>query len=801
MTATQIAHARAQQSFLRFSQRNVRALGDALSFQMKLAAQADGTTALAESVLDEHPERIVALDRAMCMEFAVGSLATVLGPSFAHVDQYPTRVRLPDEPLMLVDRIITIDGEANSMTHGRVVTEHDVLENAWYLDAGRIPTCIAVEAGQADLFLSGYLGIDSITKGTAVYRLLDAVVTFHSPLPLAGKTIVYDIVIEHFFCQGETHLFRFHFDATVDGEPFLTMHNGCAGFFTSAELAAGKGIVLTSIDKRPSPGKRSPTWRELAPMKKESYSDAQVQSLRAGDLPSCFGDAFAKLPLKRPITIPRGRMTLVHRVLNLDPTAGRFGVGQITGEADIHPDDWFLTCHFVDDRVMPGTLMYECCLHTLRIYLMRMGWVGEADSLAYEPLVGVSSQLKCRGQVTASTRKVQYEVTLKEIGYQDDGTPYAIADALMYGDGKPIVQMTNMSVRLSGLTRQRVEQLWAIPHHKMEQQAAALFDAASITAFAVGNPSEAFGERYRIFDLGEKRKIARLPGPPFQFLDRIISIENCEQWKLAAGGTIVAQYDVPPDAWYFAANDQLAGGEMPFAVLLEIALQPCGWFAAYLGSALASDTDMRFRNLGGSATQLLPVLPNVGSLTTTIKITNVSNSGGMIIQHFDMRVSSAAGDIYTGNTYFGFFSKDALANQIGIRDAARYQPTDAQLARSEAFSYPDHAPFPDNQMRMVDHIDLFDPCGGPNNLGFILRHQPRRSRRLVFQSPFFRRPRLARFPRPRILPATPQSRRLSPLGQQRDGSSHNSLPNHRAKRKAFLDLSRPNRPRRSKGHD
>ena len=72
------------------------------------------------------------------------------------------------------------------MTQGRVVTEHDVHEGAWYLDGGRIPTCIAVEAGQADLFLSGYLGIDSITKGRAVYRLLDAVVTFHGPLPGGG---------------------------------------------------------------------------------------------------------------------------------------------------------------------------------------------------------------------------------------------------------------------------------------------------------------------------------------------------------------------------------------------------------------------------------------------------------------------------------------------------------------------------------------------------------------------------------------------------------------------------------------
>lgn len=722
MAATQRAHARTQETFLRISQNSTHAMGEALAFQMSILAGAGAGAALLEAPREGDAttelRRPIALDRDMCMEFAVGSIGKVLGPAFAHVDAYPTRVRLPDEPLMLVDRIVSIEGEPNSMTRGRVVTEHDVKEGAWYLDANRIPTCIAVEAGQADLFLSGYLGIDSITKGLAVYRLLDAVVTFHGPLPTPGATIVYDIKIDEFFRQGETHLFRFHFDATVNGQPFLTMRKGCAGFFTEAELAAGQGIVLTSIDKRSMIGKRPADWRELVPMAVEQYSDAQVEALRRGDLAACFGKAFEGLPIESPSTLPAGRMTLVHRILKQDPTAGRYGLGQITGEADIHPEDWFLTCHFVDDRVMPGTLMYECCLHTLRVYLMRMGWVGEAGAVAYEPVQEMSGQLKCRGQVTASTKKVQYEVTLKEIGYDAAGVPFVIADALMYADGKPIVQMLNMSTRLTGLTRDKVEALWAARKQRPEQRAA-IFGPERITAFAVGKPSEAFGDRYKMFDPGQPRKIARLPGPPYQFLDRITKIEKCEPWKLAAGGEIEAEYDVPPGEWYFRANQQNAVGEMPFSVLLEIALQPCGWLAAYLGSALTSDTDLKFRNLGGTAVQLRPVLPDIGTLTTRIKITNVSNSGGMIIQHFDMHVRSRAGDVYKGTTYFGFFSKDALANQVGIREAAVYQPTAEEIRRAQQFVYPREAPFADDQMRMVDDVMHFDSAGGPKGLGYL----------------------------------------------------------------------------------
>jgi len=729
--ATETAKAQTQETFLRVSNGLTETLAQALSMQISLLQSTPQVTQIDFQNIKPLPFSVnnppntyapnlktVTYDRDMCMEFAIGSIAKMLGPQYAEIDQHPTRVRLPDEPLMLVDRIIEVEGEPCSMTSGRVITEHDIHDNAWYLDGGRIPTCIAVEAGQADLFLSGYLGIDLQTKGLAVYRLLDAEITFHDALTQPGQTIHYDIHIDHFFKQGETYLFRFDFTGTVNGKPLLTMKNGCAGFFTQAELDAGQGIVQTEMEKRPIDGVRDEDWAELIPMKMESYNDDQINSLRQGNLAACFGEAFSKLKLNDPVGLPTGRMTLVHRVLVLDPDGGRYGLGKIIGEADIHSDDWFLTCHFVDDQVMPGTLMYECCLHTLRIYLLRMGWVGEQDEFVYEPVCGIKSQLKCRGQVIESTRRVQYEITLKEIGYRNDGAPYVLADALMYADGKPIVQMNNMSLQLSGMTKNCIESLWNVQHKiatdKQGHKKEAIFDYDSILAFAVGKPSDAFGEKYRVFD--HERVIARLPGPPYQFLDRVTSIEYCKQWQLRAGGLVETQYDVPTDAWYFAADRQ---ARMPFSVLLEVALQPCGWLAAYLGSALTSDNDLSFRNLGGSATQFIAVTPDTGTLITKVKITNVSTSGGMIIQNYDFEMQSNEGVVYKGDTYFGFFSKQALAEQVGLREVVPYAPVEDELENSQSFIFPDEAPYPNAKMRMVEHITVFNPQGGPDGLGFI----------------------------------------------------------------------------------
>jgi PfaB family protein len=720
--------AQAQETFLRVNQGFTEAAAGLLRFQTRLLeawGRGSGEPgALATGWLAPHPVANApgsprhdpprSLTFEQCRTFAAGKVADALGSRFAEIDTFPTRVRLPDGPLQLVDRITSIEGEALSLTRGRVVTEHTVRADRWYLESSRIPTAIAVEAGQADLFLAGFLGIDLRTRGLAVYRLLDAVVSFHRGLPRVGETISYDIHIDEFVKQGDAWIFRFRFDGTVNGQPLITMRNGVAGFFTAEALAAGKGIVQTTLDKKPMPGKRPADWHDLLPQRPGSLSRAQVESLRAGNLVAAFGADFARVKLRKVATLPGGMLRLVDRVPSIDPTGGRFGLGFVRAEFDIHPDDWFLTCHFVDDMVMPGTLMYECCLHTLRVLLMRMGWVGEADETMCEPMPGVQSRLKCRGQVIASTRTATYEVTVKELGYGPE--PFCLADALMYADGKPIVEITNMSLRMSGLSREKLEATWAkhSPGTAVPGLSVALYDSASILAFSNGNPSEAFGKPYRIFD--SERVIARLPGPPYQFLDCITAVTG-EPFAMKAGASCSAEYDVPETAWYFSAN---RCENMPFSVLLEIALQPCGWLAAYCGSALTSPEDLSFRNLGGKGKQLRAVRPDSGKLTTNVTLTNVSSSAGMIIQHYDMRMSDRAGPVYEGTTYFGFFSKSALATQVGIRDAKVPRPTDAEQARAETGALPFDPPFPGAMLRMIDRINAFIPDGGRAGLGLVV---------------------------------------------------------------------------------
>jgi 3-hydroxymyristoyl/3-hydroxydecanoyl-(acyl carrier protein) dehydratase len=223
---------------------------------------------------------------------------------------------------------------------------------------------------------------------------------------------------------------------------------------------------------------------------------------------------------------------------------------------------------------------------------------------------------------------------------------------------------------------------------------------------------------------------------------------------LKADGWIEAQHDMPTDAWYFAAD---RSGVMPLCVLLEIALQPCGWLAAYAGSALRSEKDLRFRNLGGQGTLHGNLAPGDGPLTMRTRMVKVSEAIDMIIENFEFEVHNARGPVYSGTTYFGFFTDQALAQQVGLHEAAPKRDGREDMG-GQAVRLPDEPPFgpqdaasgqiyrpeglrmPAKALRMIDGIDGFDPKGGPHGLGYVRAHKRVDPSEWFFKAHFYQDP-------------------------------------------------------------
>jgi 3-hydroxymyristoyl/3-hydroxydecanoyl-(acyl carrier protein) dehydratase len=349
--------------------------------------------------------------------------------------------------------------------------------------------------------------------------------------------------------------------------------------------------------------------------------------------------------------------------------------------------------------------------------------------------------------VTPETKIVTYRIDIKTVSY--DGQPSVTADALMEADGQPIVKFTDMGMRLCGVDQNDLHALWDV---SPPSSADPVCDRNQLLDFCEGRPSAAFGEPYRIFDDGS-RFIARLPRPPYLMMDQVRYAEP-RPWVLEPGGWIEAEVAIPRDAWYFGA-DRSSG--VPLCILMEAALQPCGWLAAYMGSALKSDKALHFRNLDGRATLHRAPDCRCGSLVVRSCLTSSSAAGDMIIEHFDFHMSDHRGPVYSGSTSFGFFTSEALTGQAGIRDAAgRAFIQDVPMA-NPVKKLPRKAPItpgdalpagtaitglrlPSAALQMIDTITGYLPDGGTAGKGYIRGAKTVDSGAWFFRAHFYQDP-------------------------------------------------------------
>jgi 3-hydroxymyristoyl/3-hydroxydecanoyl-(acyl carrier protein) dehydratase len=595
----------------------------------------------------------------------------VLGERFARLDAYRRSVRLPQPPLLLADRVLGIRGEAGTMGLGTIWTETDVRPDSWYLHDGRMPAGIMIEAGQADLLLISWLGVDFLNRGERVYRLLGCELTYHDSLPRPGDTVRYHIHVDGHAEQAGARLFFFGYECHIGDTPRLTVRAGQAGFFTDEELATTSGVLWDPAAQEPdASGRLDAPAVATVPGRLDR---AALEAFAAGRVRDAFGAGFgpAVTHTQTP-RIPGGTMLLLHEVEHIDPAGGPWGRGYLRARWSFSPDDWFFAGHFKDDPCMPGTLMFEGCLQAMATYLTALGCTLERDGWRFEPVPEETFRLRCRGQATPASQELVYEVFVEQVA--SDPVPTLYADLLCTVDGVKAFHCRRMGLRLVPdwpLTRcPELPGAGARPRGARQPvgSGGVRFDERAVLACAVGRPSDAFGDLYGDFD--GPRRMPRLPGPPYLFLSRVTKLEG--QLGLRRAGIVIdAEYDVPEDAWYFAGNGYAT---MPFCVALEALLQPCGWLALATGLPLDTDQGLHFRNLDGKGTLVRQVHPGDGPVCTRVRLNEVSATGGIWLMSFDITGWLGEVPFFKIDTGFGFFPTAALAAQVGL-------PTSGEDAR------------------------------------------------------------------------------------------------------------------------
>jgi 3-oxoacyl-(acyl-carrier-protein) synthase/3-hydroxymyristoyl/3-hydroxydecanoyl-(acyl carrier protein) dehydratase/1-acyl-sn-glycerol-3-phosphate acyltransferase len=637
-------------------------------------------------------------------------ISRVFGPAFEGQDGYTVQVRMPEPPMLLADRVIGLDAEPKTMGTGTIWTETDVRGDAWYLTHEHMPAGIMIESGQADLLLVSWLGIDFHNQGERAYRLLGCELMYHGGLPTVGDTLQYDIHVDGHAKHGDVRIFFFHYDCRVDGAIRLSVRQGQAGFFTTEELAASAGVLWDAEtaerveNPRLDPGP--------CPTSRRAFDAHAMVQFSEGDLFSCFGEGFHRTASHT--RSPRGgvgRLHLLERVDELSFNGGPWGRGYLRATDTITPDDWFFDGHFKNDPCMPGTLMFEGCLEAMAFYLAAMGFTIDRDGWRFEPVPETAYRLLCRGQVTPRSRELVYEVFVEEVW--DGDTPTLWADLLCTVDGLRAFHCRRMGLQLTpdwpkAQERRAMAEAGTLPDLSPDRVARIgnlALDYDSILACAYGRPSEAFGEKYAIFDGG--RRCPRLPGPPYLFITRILDWQG-ELGGMQTGTSVETEFEIDANAWYFDENGQRA---MPWCVLLEAALQPCGWLASFTGGALTAKGDVCFRNLDGNATLTREIPARAATFRTRVVTTRIARSGSTTVFAFDVLGWLDDEPILTLSTVFGFFPPAALVHQVGLgvedRDRElRYRPStdEVDLTTHPERFFGGTARIAPDMLRMIDRI-------------------------------------------------------------------------------------------------
>ncbi|MFE4453520.1 beta-ketoacyl synthase N-terminal-like domain-containing protein [Streptomyces sp. NPDC056796] len=714
------------------------------------------------------PSPVTVFDRAQLERLATEPVSTLFGPRFAEQDAYELQTRMPGPPMLLADRVTGIDavpaalaGPGADHATGTIRTETDVRIDSWYTDStGRMPAGLMIEAGQADLLLISWLGIDLVNRGDRAYRLLGCELTYHGSPPLAGETLRYEIHVDRHARHGGVRLFFFHYDCYVGDELRLSVRDGQAGFFTRAELDGSDGVRWDPATSAPDPG--VPQDAPALSCARSSFTAEQVRAFADGRPADCFGPGWDVT--RSHVRTPRpdgGRMLLLREVTAFDPAGGPWGRGYLRAETPVSPDDWFFEGHFTNDPCMPGTLMLQAGLQAMAFHLAALGFTAGRDGWRFEPVTGRPFTAHCRAQATPAGQRIVYEVFVHGVSAGPEPTLYA--DILGTVDGVKAFHGRNAALRLVPdwpLSQWRhlgghQEQTSGTPvppallgglvgHREsrpVAESGGLVLGYPSLLACAWGRPSEAFGDAALPFD--GTRRIARLPGPPYHFMTRVVSVEG-PPGGMRQGSRVTAEYDVPAEVWYF---EQDGGRAMPFAVLMEIALQPCGWLAAYVGCPLATDTDLLFRNLDGRGTVSGEITPATGTVRTEAELTSVSRTGEMIIVSFAIRCSADGRAVFELSTAFGFFPPSAFDQQVGLpvpegARAALEAPCErtVDLTTGPARYFAGTAALPGPMLLMIDRITGYWPEGGSAGLGRIRSEKDVDAGEWFFKAHFFQDP-------------------------------------------------------------
>ena len=132
--------------------------------------------------------------------------------------------------------------------------------------------------------------------------------------------------------------------------------------------------------------------------------------------------------------------------IGLSTTGGEHGKGYGHGYKMVDKRDWFFSCHFWCDPVMPGSLGIESMHQSLELLCVHQKWAEGIKNPRFEHDLG-QTKWCYRGQLTPKNKRLDCEVHLKKV--EKDGADVIVhADGYLYVDALRTYSCTDLRLRI-----------------------------------------------------------------------------------------------------------------------------------------------------------------------------------------------------------------------------------------------------------------------------------------------------------------------------------------------------------------
>jgi trans-AT polyketide synthase/acyltransferase/oxidoreductase domain-containing protein len=381
-------------------------------------------------------------EQADLLEFCEGSVSRILGSDYSAVDGLPVRCRPPLPPFMFISRVTRMTAQANRLEPCEIEWEYDFPENAWYANNRRVPWIIPLESAHTITLLLCVIRCDVMFGGTNRFRILGSDTVFSECDFRTGDRFTGQVKIRSFARIQDRLLIYGDYRGLNNGNP--AFHSQLQLCFFPANEANPSLPSNRRIKPRTQEKKSQTTFSKPNPIcSKRSFSREEIESLKQGDLATCFGLVSEK---RRPGALSAPQLSMIDQILRVDPEGGPDGLGGILAQKEIDASHWVFPLHFKNDPVLPGVLYSEGCYQVLQFYAYFCGLHRPFADVDCVCLPNESTRTRFLGEVRPKRGTLQFSVSV--ISYSEGTEPALRANAEVIWENRTVCTMENLTFAL-----------------------------------------------------------------------------------------------------------------------------------------------------------------------------------------------------------------------------------------------------------------------------------------------------------------------------------------------------------------